>query len=130
MKWPSESCPSRRIVGTDAFERLARDVPAPSRERVGVPASLDGLVAKLLEKDPAKRPQSASEVARELSAIADRIDAPPPRFRLRPVFAIPAIVLLLLLAAGGFGSISDRSNGIGRANKPFLKSTGSLRTRR
>jgi hypothetical protein len=77
-------------------------VPAPSRERVGVPASLDGLVAKLLEKDPAKRPQSASEVARELSAIADRLTAPLAGFRLRPVFAIPAIVLLLLLAAGGF----------------------------
>ncbi len=75
-------------------------MPAPSRERVGVPASLDGLVAKLLEKDPAKRPQSAAEVALELSAIADRITAPP-RLRLRPVFAIPAIVLLVLLVAGG-----------------------------
>jgi serine/threonine protein kinase len=76
-------------------------VPHASRERVGVPASLDGLVAKLLEKDPAKRPQSASEVARELSAIADRITTPP-RLRLRPIFAIPATVLLLLLASGGF----------------------------
>jgi len=75
-------------------------VPAPSRERVGVPASLDGLVAKLLDKDPAKRPQSASEVARELSAIAEPLTAPPPRSRLRPVLAIPAIVLLLLIAAG------------------------------
>jgi eukaryotic-like serine/threonine-protein kinase len=64
-------------------------VPQPSRERVGVPASLDGLVARLLEKDPAKRPQSASEVARELSAIADRLAAPPPRSRVRPAFAIP-----------------------------------------
>ena len=34
------------------------------------------LVAALLEKDPARRPQSASEVARDLSAIAD---AWPPR---------------------------------------------------
>ncbi len=75
-------------------------MPAPSRERVGVPASLDGLVAKLLEKDPAKRPQSAAEVARELEAIADRITAPP-RLRLRPVFLIPATVLLVLLVAGG-----------------------------
>ena len=29
-------------------------MPQPSRERTGVPASLDGLVAKLLEKDPGK----------------------------------------------------------------------------
>jgi serine/threonine protein kinase len=74
-------------------------VPAPSRERVGVPASLDALVAKLLEKDPAKRPQSASEVARELSAIADRLAAPPAPSRWRPVYVIPAVALLLGLAA-------------------------------
>jgi len=69
-------------------------VPAPSRERVGVPASLDGLVARLLEKDPGKRPQSATEVARELSAIADR----PVRPRVRPLYAVPAFALLLGLA--------------------------------
>jgi len=74
-------------------------VPAPSRERVGVPASLDGLVAKLLDKDPAKRPQSASEVARELSALADRLAAPPRRSRVRLLYAIPAFALLLGLAA-------------------------------
>ncbi len=76
-------------------------VPAPSRERLGVPASLDGLIAKLLEKDPAKRPQSALDVARELSALEERLTAPPSRSRLRPIFAIPSIVLLLLLTAGG-----------------------------
>jgi predicted Ser/Thr protein kinase/predicted esterase len=75
-------------------------VPAPSRERVGVPAGLDGLVSKLLEKDPAKRPQSAADVARQLSEIEERLTAPPARARLRPVFAIPAIALLVLLAAG------------------------------
>ncbi len=69
-------------------------VPPPSRERVGVPASLDPVVARLLEKDPAKRPRSASDVARELSALADRLSAPPPRSRLRPVYAIPAALLL------------------------------------
>jgi eukaryotic-like serine/threonine-protein kinase len=74
-------------------------VPAPSRERAGVPASLDGLVAKLLEKDPAKRPQSAGEVARELSAVADRMAARPASGP-RPAYLIPVVVVLLLLAAG------------------------------
>jgi len=73
-------------------------VPPPSRERVGVPSSLDGLVAKLLEKDPAKRPQSASAVARELSALADRLAAPPPRSRVRPAYAVPACLLVLGIA--------------------------------
>jgi serine/threonine protein kinase len=78
-------------------------VPAASRERAGVPASLDGLVAKLLQKDPATRPQSAADVARELSVIADRLAAPSTRVRSlwRPVFAVPAVTLLLALAAGG-----------------------------
>jgi len=78
-------------------------VPAPSRERVGVSASLDGLVAKLLQKDPAKRPQSAANVARELSTLADRLAAPPSRVRslLRPVFAVPAAAFLLALAIVG-----------------------------
>lgn len=79
-------------------------VPAPSRARAGVPASLDALVAKLLQKDPAKRPQSAANVARELSGIADRLAAPPSRVRslLRPVFAVPAAVLLLALVLLSF----------------------------
>jgi eukaryotic-like serine/threonine-protein kinase len=78
---------------------LQTAVPAPSRERVGVPAGLDPLVARLLEKDPANRPQSASEVGRELSALAGRLAAPRPRSRLRPAYAIPAVLLLSGLAA-------------------------------
>ncbi len=73
-------------------------VPRPSRERGGVPTALDPLVARLLERDPAKRPQSASEVAGELSALADRLAAPPPRSRLRPAYAIATIALVLGLA--------------------------------
>jgi eukaryotic-like serine/threonine-protein kinase len=75
-------------------------VPTPSEQRADLPPILDRLVTKLLEKDPSKRPHSALEVERELSAIADRLSAPPPsRSLLRP--AIAAIVLLLLLVAGG-----------------------------
>ena len=79
-------------------------VPPPSSARAGIPPDLDSVVAKLLRKDPAKRPQSAAEVARELSALADRLASPPSRVRslLRPVLAAPAVLLLLALAAGGF----------------------------
>ena len=74
-------------------------MPVPSRERSGVPPALDALVSKLLEKDPARRPHSAAEVARELSAIADRLAAPPSRMSSvpRPVYAIAMLALLLLL---------------------------------
>ncbi len=69
-----------------------------------VPAALNGLVVQLLEKDPVRRPQSASEVARTLSALADRLGAPPSarvRALLRPVYFIPAILLFLVLAVAG-----------------------------
>lgn len=70
-------------------------IPAPSRERSGVPPALDALITKLLEKDPARRPQSAADVSRELTAIGDRL-ATPPRSPFRAAFiAIPAIALLL-----------------------------------
>ncbi len=61
----------------------APSVPLPSQVRAEIPASLDVLVAKLLEKDPAKRCQTAAEVARELSALADRLAAPAQRSALR-----------------------------------------------
>ncbi|HEX5229209.1 MAG TPA: protein kinase [Bryobacteraceae bacterium] len=70
-------------------------VPAPSRERAGVPASLDGLVSQLLEKDPRRRPQSSAEVSRELTAIAERLAAPP-RSPLRAALAAIAAVVLLV----------------------------------
>jgi serine/threonine protein kinase len=74
-------------------------VPQPSRERLGVSAGLDGMVAKLLEKDPAKRPPSAAQVAHDLSALADRLAAAPARSRTR-LLAISCTVLLLAVTAG------------------------------
>lgn len=76
-------------------------VPPPSQERSGIPAAMDRLVANLLAKDPARREQSAEHAARELSAIAERLDAPAPRSWKRPIFAVPALVLLGALGAGG-----------------------------
>lgn len=77
-------------------------VPPPSSARAGVPPSLDALVTKLLQRDPARRCQSAAEVARELSALAERLTAPGPRrvSGLRAAYAIPVVVLLVALAAG------------------------------
>ncbi len=69
-------------------------MPAPSRAGLGVPASLDRLIGKLLEQDPANRPQSAAEVARELSVMADR-RVP------RRAYAILAIASLVILGAVG-----------------------------
>ena len=78
-------------------------VSPPSHERAGLPASLDSMVAKLLEKDPAQRPQSASDVAEGLSSLADRLAAPPaPAQTSRAtIFAVLAVLFVLFIIAWG-----------------------------
>ena len=85
-------------------------VNPPSQERAGLPASLDAMVAKLLEKDPARRSQSAHEVADELAALADRLSAPPAPAHTSPatIFAVLAVLFVLLIVAGGIW-LYDRS---------------------
>jgi len=76
-------------------------VPPTSTQRAGIPANLDKLIATLLSKEPARRMLSAGDVDRELSALANRLDASPTRSILRPAFVVPAAVLLLSMIAGG-----------------------------
>jgi len=75
-------------------------VPRPSESQPGLPASLDALVGKLLEKDPDKRCPPASEVSDELSTMANLLAAPgvpdAPSFA-RPMIAVPLALLVLLL---------------------------------
>ncbi|HTS51142.1 MAG TPA: protein kinase [Bryobacteraceae bacterium] len=78
-------------------------LPSPSGDGSSLAPSLDGLIAKLLERDPAKRPQSAAEVARELSLAAEP-SAAPKRGKWRSSrlgYAVAAAALLAALATGG-----------------------------
>lgn len=62
--------PSEALITT----RILRDEPEPARSRnVEVPASLDSLILKLLEKDPASRPQTAGEVGDAVRQIQRKI---------------------------------------------------------
>lgn len=75
----------RLLTGRRAFEgdtptalarlHLEHVPPAPSRLVPAIPEPVSGLVMRLLEKDPARRPASAAEVADELALPADE----PPR---------------------------------------------------
>lgn len=61
----------------EIFEAVVKKpVVPPSRVAPGVPPWLDAIVLKLLEKDPAKRPQSADEV---VDALARHAEDPPTR---------------------------------------------------
>ncbi|PTL81438.1 protein kinase [Vitiosangium sp. GDMCC 1.1324] len=64
----------------DTLRRVTSEAPAPLTEsRSEAPGELVALVARLLEKEPERRPQSARLVAAELAALAVRvpIDVPP-----------------------------------------------------
>jgi serine/threonine protein kinase len=55
---------------------LLEDAPRVSELRPDVPAFLDALVSRMVDKDPAKRPADGAELARWLTE-ADRAPAPP-----------------------------------------------------
>jgi eukaryotic-like serine/threonine-protein kinase len=96
LPFPGASLAQMLSTGSNAA------IPPPSEQRAELPAELDELVAKLLRKDPAQRAQSASEVAGQLAALADRLAAPPLRPRLRPMLAVGAIAMIFLLAGGSW----------------------------
>jgi serine/threonine protein kinase/Tfp pilus assembly protein PilF len=60
---------------TEIIDHILHEVPPPpSQYMTGIPPALDAVVARALEKDPAFRYQSASEMARDLRQIEQDID--------------------------------------------------------
>ncbi len=65
----------KTIVGV--IRQVCDQTPRPLSERYpDVPAQLSDLVARLHQRDPADRPQSAGEVAAELKALRERLASP------------------------------------------------------
>jgi DNA-binding transcriptional LysR family regulator/tRNA A-37 threonylcarbamoyl transferase component Bud32 len=60
------------------MQHLEASPPVPSSLAPGIPPALDGLVGRLLAKDPAARPTSASEARAEVDAILAEVEAEPP----------------------------------------------------
>ena len=89
-----------RILGSGASAAS----PRLSDQGTDIPGTLDDLVAKLLEKDPARRYQSAERVSADLSAFANRLMAPPVSARsffLRRKVLVTASAAILLAITGG-----------------------------
>ena len=96
----------RPFQGDSQFSTLmaiVRDSPPPLKTiRAGVPAELERILHRCLEKDRQARYPSARELSKELAACQARLTAPPVDLRSilrRARFVLPALAFLLVLAA-------------------------------
>lgn len=60
-----------------AYQRLDRDVPAPSAAIDGVPPQFDDLVAHATRRAPAERYADAAEMRAALDTLAEQLELPP-----------------------------------------------------
>jgi TolB-like protein/tetratricopeptide (TPR) repeat protein len=68
---------------------LERQVPSPSSLNPEVPAALDAIVGRCLEKDPSRRFQSAREIVQALRAVSDeRLSPKTERRAVLPTIAV------------------------------------------
>jgi TolB-like protein/Flp pilus assembly protein TadD len=94
--------PFRGRSSADLMSAILRSEPAPlTTVRGGLPEQLGRIVRMCLEKDPARRYQSAGDVANELRSLQREVEDARPTRRLRVPGATrrrAAIVLLAVLA--------------------------------
>jgi serine/threonine-protein kinase len=123
------------LVGTPPFHGRApqqllaaqlTELPSPiGTRRYDVPAALADLIMHLLEKDPNKRPRSASEVARALedpSVVSGTFASAPAPRQQRPkrvLWALAGAGILASVAAGG-AWYSNRHAAPAAADAPAL----------
>src|SRR5215471_3433620 len=83
----------------EVLHAVVRQEPPGLRElRPDPPAEVEAIVSRALQKDPARRYQSAAEMAEDLSKALTALETPSPLVRLRAAYVIPAALLLLLAA--------------------------------
>lgn len=74
--------------------KLSEAAPAPSHDEPMIPPAFDALVARMLARDPLRRPQSAAEVADDLARFEETVVAAPVAVRTETVVTevLPAVV--------------------------------------
>jgi eukaryotic-like serine/threonine-protein kinase len=79
---------------------IAGQYPPPSQVRAGVPAGLERIIARCLEKEPARRFRSGAELWHALHDWEQTVEGPRYRSRLPLYAAIASLVVLLLISLG------------------------------
>jgi len=102
---PFHGRPSARMV----LAQMTEAPPPLSQARPDVPAGLEQLVMRCLQKDPAQRPQSAAEIAQTLDRIA-RGGEPAEARTLREHASVRRKGLVLYVAASLVGAILARAS--------------------
>jgi len=91
--------PFRGGTPFQVLRAVAGEEPPKLREiRPGLPAETEAIVSRALEKDPARRYQSAQQMASDLSAALLALETRPGRGS-RARYAIPAAILVVLAGA-------------------------------
>lgn len=96
--------PFRGGTVLELMRAVVQDEPVPLREvRPDLPAEMESIVSRALEKDPERRYQSAAEMVDDLSDVLAVLEAPTSaRDRLRPVKVVATLVLLLAVGVSSW----------------------------
>lgn len=86
-----------------SLHAITHEDPKPLREiRPDAPQATEKIVSRALQKDAAKRYQSAAEMSQDLSAVRARLisSSATPELRVSLKYAIPAALLFIIVVAG------------------------------
>ncbi|MGC4001204.1 MAG: protein kinase [Anaeromyxobacter sp.] len=73
---------------------------AAPRPPPGLPPDVAALVASMLQPEPARRPRDGAAVLAALTGLRRALEAPAPARGLPRIWAVPGVLLLVLVAAG------------------------------
>ncbi|PWT90082.1 MAG: hypothetical protein C5B54_07830 [Acidobacteria bacterium] len=131
-------------TSAEVFDALLNKTPTPMvRFNSSLPAELERIINKTLEKDPEVRYQSAAELRADLKrlkrdsesgksvamGVSSTVATPVQKQRKSSQFLIPIVVFILAIIAGFFYFRNSRSHEIrSLAVLPFLNSSGDQKT--
>jgi len=112
-----------------AYQHIHEPMPKPSSMNPAVPASLDGWVASVTEKQRELRPESAAEARRDLEAEARSLPAAPPLSSLVPEITVvpaPADVTAIPQHGNPAETVTIPGRAIGRSKGKHRKGLRAL----